>query len=228
VPPFPSAAALPTTPFLPEFLALVEAHGPWMLFLLAFAETCFITGIVVPSGVATSLATILAADGHLPLATVALAALAGGWAGDSVGFWVGRRGGEWLASGEGRVALLYRRRRRSADRIFRRHPVVSVSVARLISFVRTIMPMAAGMSSLSYRRFLPYQALGVTSWTALYMSLGYVAGESWELASRVLGAGGAAAFLALLWLLWRITFGRGGADDGEEPARDERSGEVQC
>lgn len=197
------------TPFLGDFLALVETHGEWMLFVLAVAETCFVTGLAVPSGVATSLATILALEGHLSLSVVAAAALAGGWVGDSIGFWIGRRGGEWLGAGEGRVAALYRRRREAADRIFGRHPLVSVSLARLLSFVRTIMPLAAGMSSLSYRRFLPYQALGVSAWAGLYMAVGYLAGESWELASRILGLGGAAALFAAAWVLWRIGVRRG-------------------
>jgi len=195
---------MPLTPFLTEFLQLVEAHGAWMLFALAVAETCFLTGLVVPSGVATSLATILALEGHLSIHLVALAAFGGGWVGDSIGFWIGRRGGDWLAEGQGRVAVLFRRRRGAADRIFARHPLVSVSLARLLSFVRTLMPMAAGMSRLSYRQFLPYQALGVGAWTILYMSVGYLAGESWELASRVLGAGGAVAFLVVAWLVWRF------------------------
>lgn len=192
------------TPLVAEFLALVEAHGEWMLFVLAFAETSFITGLVVPSGVATSLATILALDGVMSPLLVAAAAIGGGWLGDSSGYWIGRRGGAWFGSGEGRMASLFRKRRDQADRIFGRHPLVSVTLARLISFVRTVMPMAAGMSSLSYRRYLLYEAPGVTLWAALYMAVGLVAGESWELASQILGAGGAVVFAVAAWLLWRL------------------------
>ena len=192
------------TPLLSDFLALVEIHGEWMLFLLAVAETSFVTGLVVPSGVATSVATLLAIDGRLSLPLVALAAAAGGWVGDSLGFWVGRAGGHRIAEGEGRVARAYRRRRKDADRIFAGHPLVSVSLARLVSFVRTIMPMAAGMSRLSYTRYLGFEALGLAGWLLLYMAVGWAAGESWELASRLLGVGGGAVFLLAVFVLWRL------------------------
>jgi membrane-associated protein len=213
------------TPLVTEFLALVEAHGEWMLFVLAFAETCFITGLVVPSGVATSLATILALEGHLSPVLVAASAVGGGWLGDTTGYWIGRWGGDWLGSGEGRMAGLFRKRRDQADRIFGRHPLVSVTLARTISFVRTVMPMAAGMSSLSYRRYLPYQVLGVTAWASLYMALGLVAGESWEMASRILGVGGAAVFAVAAWVLWRFLRPPPGAGRSGEGAE---SAEVEC
>ena len=192
------------THFLQNFPALVEIHGEWMLFLLAVAETCFVTGLVVPSGVATSLATILAAQGYLSLPLVAAAAAGGGWVGDTMGFWVGRAGGERLARGEGRFARIYRRRRQDADRIFAAHPMVSVSLARLVSFVRTLMPMAAGMSHLSYPRYLGFEAVGLAGWVVLYMSVGWLAGESWEMASRILGVGGTVVFLMAVLFLWRM------------------------
>jgi membrane protein DedA with SNARE-associated domain len=191
-------------PLLSNFLALVEVHGEWMLFLLAVAETCFVTGLIVPSGVATSVATILAIDGHLSLPLVALAAAAGGWVGDSLGFWLGYAGGRRMAEGDGPFARAYRRRRKDADRIFAAHPLVSVSLARLVSFVRTLMPMAAGMSRMGYGRYLGFEALGLAGWLLLYMTVGWVAGESWELASRLLGVGGGAVFLVAVYVLWRL------------------------
>ena len=72
-------------------LDLLPEYGPWLLFVLAVLETCFVTGLVVPSGVATSVATVLALEGHLTLVPVLLAAGAGGAVGDSLGFWVARR-----------------------------------------------------------------------------------------------------------------------------------------
>ena len=192
------------TSVVPGFLALVEVHGEWMLFLLAIAETCFVTGLVVPSGVATSLATVLATEGHLSLPLVALAALGGGWVGDSLGFWIGRAGGDKLAHGSGRFALIYRRRREDAHRIFGAHPLVSVTLARLVSFVRTIMPMAAGMSRIGYGRFLVFEAVGLLGWLVLYMALGLLAGESWEQLSRILGGAGTVLFTVAALLLWRV------------------------
>ncbi len=188
-------------------LALVPAYGPWLIFVLAALETCFLTGLAVPSGMATSLATILALDGAMDLGSVVLAAAVGAAVGDSVGFWVGRLLGRRLVASNGRFASFFGRRYARVARKLGRHPVYSVTLARLLSFVRTMMPMAAGMSPLSYRRFLPYDLAGVIGWTALYVAVGTLAGESWEHVVRVLDVGGALALVFVLTAVWLVIRG---------------------
>ncbi len=61
----------PVTSRLAELLA---RYGPALLFLLAALETSFVTGLVVPAGVAVSVATVLAMEGTLELHQVAAAA----------------------------------------------------------------------------------------------------------------------------------------------------------
>jgi len=198
-------------PITARLIELLPAYGPWLLFVLAVLETSFVTGLVVPSGVATSVGTVLALEGALALPEVVLAALAGGWIGDSLGFWIGRAGGRRVLAGEGRVARMISARQSNVSRFLGRHPVYSVTVARLVSFVRTIMPMAAGMSHLPYSRFLGYEAVGLVGWAALYVGIGYVSRGSWRLATQLVGVGGAVAFIgagaALWWVLRRRATG---------------------
>lgn len=189
-------------PFTATAFELVATHGPWVLFLMAVAETCFVTGLVVPSGVATSVGTVLALQGHTPLGAVLAAAVLGGFTGDSLGFWIGRRGGEWLRHGEGWPARLYRRHTRTAAPFFGRHPLYSVTVARLVSFVRTLMPMAAGMSLLRYRVFLRYEVPGVVAWAAMYAVIGLLARESWQRVTTMVGVGWTAVFVVAGVALW--------------------------
>ncbi len=180
----------------------LPAYGPWLLFTMAVLETCFVTGLVVPSGLATSIATVLALQGQIGLAEVVVAALAGGWVGDAVGFWIGRAVGEQVFSGEGRFGRVVARRHATVSRFFGRHPVYSVTLARLVSFVRTLMPMAAGMSGLRFSTYLVYELPGVVGWMLLYVGVGLLAGESWELATRIVGVGGAVAFAAVGLVMW--------------------------
>lgn len=190
------------TVLLTSLSELLVQHGTWLLFGMAILETCFVTGLVVPSGAATSVATILALGGGLSLPHVFLAALAGGAVGDTVGFWVGHRWGEWLLDRPGPLGRAFRKHRRSAARIFDRHPFYSVTVARLVSFVRTVMPMAAGMSDLRYRVFLPYELMGVVTWAAMYVTIGVVARESWRQVTSLVGAGWVVGFLVLGLVIW--------------------------
>ena len=158
---------------------------------MAFLETSFVTGLFVPTGAALSFATALVLDEGGSLAALAAAALAGGAIGDSVGFWVGRKGRARLSSGPGHLARFARSLRSRTARYFGGQPFLSVTVARLISFAHTVMPMAAGMSGLSYARYLRYELIGVVVWCALYMATGVVAGGGWHWAARLFGIDGA-------------------------------------
>ena len=196
---------MPTTPAL---LDLITVHGPWLLFLIAILETSFVTGLVVPSGVAISLATAVALEEGVSLVPVAAAAILGGAIGDSLGFWIGRKGRERWSGGPGPVAARVRATHAEAARFFGGHPFLSVTVARLISFVRTMMPMAAGMSSLAYPRYLTYDVAGVAIWCVLYMLMGAAAEEGWDRAARFVDVGGALLLAVAVGLLWWLVRAR--------------------
>jgi membrane protein DedA with SNARE-associated domain len=223
----PDVAA--TGSFAEQFTMLIEMHGLSMLFLFAILETSFVTGFLIPSGVATTAATILAlkppvgaGDAPLSLPLVAAVAIAGGFVGDTAGFWIGRWGDQRISSGTGRFAMLYRNRRAAADKIFGRHPFFSVTIARLISFVRTLMPMAAGMSTISYVRFLPYEIAGVTLWAAIYISIGFIFVEGWEAATHYFGLGGAVVLAVAGFFAWKVLSRRRARGGSRRPRAGER------
>lgn len=203
-------------PISPELLLVV---GPGLLFLMAVAETSMPVGLLVPAGVALALGAFLATQGHLPFADVLVASGVGGLVGDSLGYWLGRSGFSRLLSTPGRVARTARRYEGLTARIYRGSPLVSVSLARTVSFVRTLMPASAGMSGMAYPRFLLFDVLGVLAWLALYAGVGILAGESWRVASTLLGTGWA-ALLVLLgvtgWVIARLHRRRGETASGLE------------
>lgn len=182
---------------VPALFEQLAAHGPWLLFVMAILETCFVTGLVVPSGVATSVGTILALEGVIAFPAVVAAAVAGGFVGDSAGYWIGRLWGERILREDGRMRRFLGDRLDDVESLFGRHPVYSVTVARLISFVRTVMPMAAGMSGIAYPRYVPYEVVGLLGWAAIYVSIGFAGRGGWQLATRIFGLGGAVAFVVV-------------------------------
>lgn len=184
---------------------LLPAAGPWLLLAMAAAETAFVTGLAVPAGVATALGAFLASEGHLSLTSVIGAAGVGAAIGDSVGFWLGRLHGRRVLEGEGRMRKLARRHEPRVAALFEGHPIYAVSFARTASFVRTLMPWAAGMSRLSYLRFLVYDLLGVSAWAAVYLTAGYLAGTGWRRVSGILGTGWAVLFAVFGLIGWLVT-----------------------
>jgi membrane protein DedA with SNARE-associated domain len=206
-------------PNAPALLDLITVHGPWLLFLLAILETSFVTGLIVPSGVATSLATAVALERGGSLFYVGLAAAVGGAIGDTAGFWIGRAGRARWQDGTSGFALQVRQIRAQASRWFGGHPFVSVTIARLISFVRTVMPMIAGMSDLGYRRFLGYDIPGVIVWVALYMTAGAAAGRGWSWATDAFGMGGALTVAGIVaGAVWLVRRRRAAAPTGGRSA----------
>lgn len=177
----------------PELLLLV---GPWLLALMAWLETSLPIGLLVPAGVALALGAFLAHEGYLSLPQVILAAGLGGMAGDWTGYWLGRI---WKTSvfqwAPGMVGRLARRHEAPTARVIRGRPFWAVSMARTVSFVRTLMPAAVGRSGMPFGRFVVFDALGVVGWLALYVGVGILAGASWRVASKVLGTGWALLFI---------------------------------
>lgn len=191
----------------PVLEQLLDSYGPAALFIMAVLETSFVTGLVVPAGAAAAFAAAASVDDPTGLAGIAVATTAGGWVGDWIGYRVGRRAGPALLERKGWSGAALRRHQAGTARFLGRHPVYSVTVARLVSFVRTLMPMSAGMSGIRPVTFLVYELPGVILWAALYIGVGILAGESWQLASSMMGAGWLVLFAvagAVLWLRARI------------------------
>ena len=160
--------------------------GPLLLFAMAVAETAVPLGLVVPAGVALATGAALAHQGLLPWEAVLAASMGGALVGDSLGYWLGRRGGRLLGGRSGRVGPLVERARLRAAGLFHTHSLLAVTGGRMVAFVRTLMPPTAGVSGITYPRFLAYDLPGVVGWAALYVALGLGVAES----VRALLAGG--------------------------------------
>jgi len=159
------------------------------------AETAFFVGLLVPAEATVLFAAFLADRGFFSVESVLLATAGGAWVGDQCGYVLGRYAGRRVVARGGRLGRLWSRYEARTARLFRHHPSYSVSLARLISFVRTLMPWMAGMSELVYRRFLLYDTIGVTVWAVGSVALGYLAGESWQVLTGVVGTTGALVFV---------------------------------
>jgi dephospho-CoA kinase len=190
--------------FLHDIIQLLLRLGPLIVFLVTAAETALFLGLLVPAEATVLVAAFLAQSGHFELSDVLIATLAGGLLGDQIGYALGRFGGRRAAARVGLIGRLWRRHEVRATLLFRQHSLLAVTLARFISFVRTLMPWFAGMTGMSYPRFLMYDLLGVLGWGVGSVAIGYLAGRSWQLAASALGTLSTVAFLlivaALAWL----------------------------
>lgn len=172
--------------------------------MLAILETSFVTGLVVPSGTIAAMAMAIADQTGGAMQPIVVATVLGGFVGDMIGYAIGRVAGDRLREGRGWSARTLRRYEQTAGRVLGGHPVYAVTVARIVSFVRTLMPLNAGMSRIHFGRYVALEVPGLLAWAAIYLSIGVLAGRSWALATSLVGTGWVIVFLiagAIFW--WR-------------------------
>ncbi|MFG1865778.1 DedA family protein [Microbispora bryophytorum] len=172
---------------------------------LVFAEDALFVGFVVPGETAVVLGGVLAGQGRLSVYWLGLVVTAAAIAGDSAGYFIGRR------LGPGVLDVRFLRRRRDhvdrAEALIRRWGPQAVFFARFVAFLRAMMPALAGVSRMSYRRFFLFNVLGGVLWGVGYTLLGFFAGAAYEQVQSAVG-GAVAAVLAVVvvtaLVVWRV------------------------
>lgn len=153
-----------------EILADLDAQPLLVVLLMAagaLAESGLGIGALLPGEtiVATG-ATILAGQPVLWLAWVLVAAAA--FAGDHVGYVVGRRLGPSV-SRSGPVRTVGVARWERVTGMMRRRAVPTLAVGRLVPGVRTLLALAAGGAGVRYRWFALGSSLGALIWSAVWV-----------------------------------------------------------
>jgi membrane protein DedA with SNARE-associated domain len=179
-----------------------------VLFVLPALEAPAFLGLVLPGEVALVLGGVLAHQGRLSLPAALAAGTAGALAGDSAGYWIGRRWGpRLLASRLGR--RVGRARLHRVESLLLRGGGRALVVGRFAAGARVVLPGLAGMLGLRYRSFALWTGAAETVWAATHVLLGYAAGAGWRHVHHLTGRVGLGVALAvvvgaaLAWLLRR-------------------------
>jgi len=162
-------------------------------------------GVIFPGEIAILVAGAAAQVGTLSLWAVIPISVAGAVVGDAVGFGFGRRYGERLLRRLPERLVKPEAVRATNELLRRRGPIV-VLIGRMTALLRAFVPGLAGMSGLSWWRFLPYNLLGGLIWATTVAILGYLAGASLVVVQEQLGMvsnvvlGVVAAAALAMWL----------------------------
>jgi membrane protein DedA with SNARE-associated domain len=179
-----------------------------VLFMLPALEAPAFLGLVLPGELVLLLGGVLASQGRIPLGAALAVGVAGAVAGDSAGYWIGRRWGpRLLGSGLGR--------RVGPGRLHRVESLLlggggwALVVGRCTAGARVVLPGLAGMLGLRYRRFILWTGAAATGWAVAHVLVGYAAGAGWRHIHQLTGRVGIALALAVVvglavtWLLHR-------------------------
>lgn len=101
--------------------------------------------------------------------------------GAALGTWIGYIQGRWLGNTKivrnwmDHLPAKYHQR---SQLLFHKYGLQALFIGRFIAFVRTVLPIMAGLSGLQSKRFHIYNWLSATLWIFLIVTLGYLFGLS--------------------------------------------------
>ena len=153
----------------------VADYGLWFLFGIVCLESA---GLWLPGETALIAAAVYAGNGHLSIVSVIVVAAAAAIVGDNIGYWIGREAARPLLNRYDRLRRLADRVLPPAERFFERHGGKAVFLARFFGGVRVTGAWMAGITRMSWWRFLFWNALGGIVWATAVGLLAYYAGKA--------------------------------------------------
>ena len=159
-------------------------YGPTVvyciIFAIIFAESGLFLGFFLPGDSLLLTAGLLAYKGvgvgeeevklnlFVLIPLIFVAAVLGG----TVGYWFGRKAGPPLFKRP--QSLLFRPKNLLAAKAFyEKHGGKTITIARVMPFIRTFVPIVAGAASMDWRRFTFFNVLGGLIWAAGVTLAGY-------------------------------------------------------
>jgi membrane protein DedA with SNARE-associated domain len=153
----------------------IEQYGLVFLFTIVCLESA---GLWLPGETALIAAAVYASKGHLSITAVIVVAAAAAIIGDNIGYWLGREV-------ERRLIYRYAWLRRIADRVlpqaerfFKRHGGKAVFFARFIGGLRVTGAWMAGITRMTWWKFLLWNAAGGIAWSVSVSLVAFYAGKA--------------------------------------------------
>lgn len=166
---------------------LTAGAGAWtypLVFLLVMLDASLFIGFLLPGEAPVLIGGVLAGRGKVSLWGIGGLAAAGAIAGDSLGYWLGRWLGVRFAERWGPKFGVTRGSVERAEKFFEAHGRKAVFLGRFASVFRSIMPFVAGATRMPYGRFVAFNAPAGLVWAAIFVGLGFWAGEEWRAVAR--------------------------------------------
>ncbi len=173
--------------FIDFFTRVAADWGLWIVFAMVFLETSAMIGLLVPGETTVLLAGALAAQGVFDIWDLLAVVCIGAALGDTGGYLLGRKLGREFLLVHGRRFFIKRQHVERAESFFQKHGGKTVLFGRWVGFLRSLAPFIAGSARMHYGRFVAFDVVGVVSWGAVVVLLGYAFGSSYHLAERWLG-----------------------------------------
>jgi membrane-associated protein len=160
---------------------LIRIGGIILLLVIIYLETGFFLGLVLPGGdYLIFTAGLLAGTHFLDVSVYVLvpAMIGAAILGDYTGYMKGRWLGPKLFDKE-ENKIFKRSYLQRSTKFYQKFGVWAFIISRFMPVVRTLMPMLAGASHISFKRYSFYNILGAMIWIGTLAPLGYFLGSKY-------------------------------------------------
>lgn len=190
----------------PAFLAA----GYYIITAAVLMERSIFVGLIIPGDVILALGGVYASQGKMSLTAVITIGTFSAIAGESIGFWLGRRYGMRLVR---RLPLVRRLERvlQLSREYFKKHGGKTVAIGRYATAAGAFIPFTAGIAEMPYPRFLLFDVPAILVWAVAISVFGYVFGQNLDFVDKAISRFGyvvlglvVVIFLGrFLWKRWR-------------------------
>ncbi len=158
-----------------------------IIFFAALIEASPLFGLLIPGQMIVIAGGFFAKIGIIDLGDVIFFAALGAIMGDFLGYGLGRKYGYRLIVRYGKYFFFKREYFETTKRLVSMHPGKTLIMGRFHSITRAFTPFIAGASSMGFLKFLGYNIIGGVSWAISFTLVGFIFGESYEVAAKYLG-----------------------------------------
>jgi undecaprenyl-diphosphatase len=167
----------------PAFATVGYAIVPTAMFL----ESAAFLGVLIPGDVILATAGVYAAAGEMSVPIVIALGIAGALAGETAGYFVGRRYGRSAVDHLPFADRIGRKLDRANEAIHA-NAGKTIVAGRFATGVAGMVPFAAGMADVPARTFFLYSVPLVAGWATGVVLLGTLVGNNVELIDRILSS----------------------------------------
>lgn len=158
---------------LPE---LIQTVGYLGVFAIVFLESGMLLGFFFPGDSLLFTAGFLASQGFLDIKILIAGCFLAAVAGDSIGYYIGKRFGRKLFNKEDSI-WFHKEHLNKAQRFYDKHGGKTIILARFIPVIRAFAPVVAGVGEMKYKRFVAFNLIGGIMWAIGVTLAGYYLGS---------------------------------------------------
>ena len=161
---------------------LFTQYGLWIygiLFFFFFCETGLVVTPFLPGDsllFATGALVAISASAGLDINVMAILVVSAAILGNIVNYTIGRFFGAQLFRNP-HSKVFRRDYLDKAHDFYEKHGGVAIIMTRFIPIFRTFAPFVAGMSGMTYPRFIAYNVIGAVLWVGIFLYAGYYFGN---------------------------------------------------